>query len=385
MSDAGDGLDEALWRALAGDVGDLAPLVFGPDVPADERHRVDGVRYLLRFLAAGVLTCVEFTDPDDPEFVRFIDPRMSWGLDNPDCNYRLCAVDPSGTYRITGDPGEAPVWELQANTGHFADGRATEWRCRGSWGRDAFSDDGTGGLELVVGPFDADVTHLFLREYFGDWDARPARLAVERSDRTLPPPPDGESDLRRRVDLLRTWLDAGARCWWEWGRALAEAEPGPVEPFLAPDAATGLTGQAYGMSGYHCEPDEAVVVEVRPPACRYWGIQLATWFWETAAVGSRQVSLNHAQAVTDADGVVRIVVSHRDPGVANWLDAAGHPRGTLAVRYLDADDLPAVTQRRVPFGQLAVHLPPDTVRLDSAGRDASLRRRRASLQRRLGR
>jgi hypothetical protein len=377
-------LDASAWRAFAGDVAALAPLVFGPDVPDDERHRADGVRYLLRFLAAGVLTCVEFMDPDDPEFVRFIDPRLSWGLDNPDCNYRLCAVDPSGTYRITGDPGDSAVWELQANTGHFADGRATEWRCRASWGREAFtSSDDT--AELVVGPFDADVTHLFLREYFGDWDAPPARLAVERVDVVLPPPLASEADLAGRLDLLRTWLDDGARCWWEWGRTLAESDPGPVEPFVAPDTATGLTGQAYGMAGYRCEPGEAVIVELRPPACRYWGVQLATWFWETAAVGSRQVSLNHAQAAVDPDGVVRMVVAHEDPGVANWLDAAGHSTGTLAVRYLDADDLPAVPQTRVPLERLAEFLPSGTKRVDPIERDRSLRRRRASLQRRLSR
>jgi hypothetical protein len=139
------------------------------------------------------------------------------------------------------------------------------------------------------------------------------------------------------------------------------------------------------MGGYACGPDEAVVLEVRPPACRYWSVQLATWFWETASVGSRQISLNHTQAAVDDDGVARMVIAQRDPGVPNWLDAAGYERGTVAIRYLDADELPEVGYRTVPFDSLRDALPADTPVVDADGRDASLRRRRAELQRRMGR
>ncbi len=378
-------LGAADWDALADRVRELAPFVFGPDVPDTPLHRAEGTRYLLRFLAAGIQDCVEYMDPDDPEFVRFIDPRISWGLDNPDCNYQLCGIDPAGTYRIWGDPGEALAVELQVNTGHFADGRATEWRCVRSWSRSDLPAGPDGGIDLVVEPSEPDASYLFLRQYFGDWSARPAALCVERLDRPLPPPPRAEAEVAEKLDLLGVWLTAGTRCWWDWGRALAEGEPGPIQPFLPPASATGLTGQAYGMGGYACGPDEAVVLEVRPPDCRYWGVQLATWFWETASVGSRQISLNHTQAVVDADGVARMVVAQRDPGVPNWLDAAGYERGTVAVRYLDADDLPEVGYRTVPIDAVRDELPTGTPAIGPDERDASLRRRRAQLQRRLGR
>jgi hypothetical protein len=378
-------LGAADWDALATAVGRLAPLVFGPEVPDTTIHRAEGVRYLLRFLAAGILDTVEFMDPDDPEFVRFIDPRLSWGLDNPDCNYHLCGVDPAGTYRIWGDPGEALGWELQVNTGHFADGRVMDWRTAASWSRADLAPGPGGTPELVVGPFEPEASYLFLREYFGDWSARPAALCIERLDRPLPPPPRSEAEMADRLALLGTWLDAGARCWWEWGRGLADAEPGPIRPFLPPASATGFTGQAYGMGGYRCRPDEAVVLEFRPPRCEYWGVQLATWFWETASVGSRQVSLNHTQAAVDPDGVVRLVIAQRDPGVPNWLDAAGYEAGTVAVRFLHADELPEVGYRPVPLDRLRSVLAPTTPTVTPAQRDASLRRRRAQLQRRLGR
>lgn len=386
------------WAALAMGVGQLGPLVFGPDVPKTPLHRAEGTRYLLRFMAAGILTCVEHTDPTDPELVRFIDPRISWGLDNPDCNYRLCGIDPAGTYRLWGDPGTATAWELQVNTGHFADGRATEWRCVASL-RDEALDRGA-DVEVVIGPdppadlpagahflrTEPEATHVFLREYVGDWGAeRPGSLCMERLDVRLPAPPRTEHEIGGRLDLLGTWLDAGARCWWDWGRALAEGPVGPIEPFVAPASSTGLTGQAYGMGGYRCRPDEAVILELVPPACRYWSVALATWFWETSSTGSRQVSLNHTQAATDPDGVVRFVIAQRDPGVANWLDAAGYEAGTVAVRYLWADTVPTVGYRTVPFGRLRDELPLATRTVTPVERDAGLRARRAALQRRMRR
>ena len=37
------------------------------------------------------------------------------------------------------------------------------------------------------------------------------------------------------------------------------------------------------------------------------------------------------------DGSVRFVIAHRDPGVPNWLDTAGHQRGTVGVRWVGPD------------------------------------------------
>ena len=391
------------WAEFVGNLNELGSVLFSSELPDSELHRTEGSRYALRFLAAGILDCVEYMDPYDPEFVPCIDPRMSWGLDNPDCNYALCGVDPSGSYRIWGSPGSALTFELQLNTGHFADGRATEWKSVSSVQGDRLNRGPDGSIEIWVSPepptpsdapepwaywlqTEPQATHLFLRQYFGDWATEePASLCVERLDLLLPPPALEQQEFGRRLDLLGLWLTAGARCWSEWGRALAQSDPGPVQAFLPPSNATGLTGQAYGMGGYACGPDQAVILELVPPTCAYWSVQLATWFWESAAVGSRQVSLNHTQAVTDEDGVVRFVIAQRDPGVANWLDPAGYEQGTLAVRFLWADQLPALSYRQVPFEHVQRELPPGTKVVTPEQRSQSLRSRRADLQRRLRR
>jgi len=75
----------------------------------------------------------------------------------------------------------------------------------------------------------------------------------------------------------------------------------------------------------------------------------------------------------------RGVISHRDPGVANWLDTAGHERGTLAARFLRAERAPSPRMRRVPFEKLADALPPGTPRITPDERAERLARRREAV------
>jgi hypothetical protein len=45
------------------------------------------------------------------------------------------------------------------------------------------------------------------------------------------------------------------------------------------------------------------------------------------------MSLNGTQAQPDPDGKIRIVVTDRNPGVANWVETLGHPKGFLQFRW----------------------------------------------------
>ena len=48
---------------------------------------------------------------------------------------------------------------------------------------------------------------------------------------------------------------------------------------------------------------------------------------------NHQTSLTADQARTDPDGMIRFVISERDPGVANWLERTGHRRGYVQIRW----------------------------------------------------
>jgi len=118
-----------------------------------------------------------------------------------------------------------------------------------------------------------------------------------------------------------------------------------------------------------------VLLEVHPPDCHYWSFALGNGYWESLDWSRRQSSLNDRQAVLDADGVFRAVISQRDPGVPNWLDPQGHAQGTLFGRYLRTRDMPEPVLRAVPFEELLHCLPEATPRVSSRERSAALRGR----------
>jgi hypothetical protein len=136
------------------------------------------------------------------------------------------------------------------------------------------------------------------------------------------------------------------------------------------------------MAPWRCAADETVVLEFHPPACRMWGISLCDRYWQSIEFADRQSSINSAQARLSRGGAFVGVISHDDPGVANWFDPGGHTEGTIAVRYLLADGVPTVRYRTVPRADLDVSLPDDVPRLPVAERAQLLARRRLAVARR---
>ena len=60
----------------------------------------------------------------------------------------------------------------------------------------------------------------------------------------------------------------------------------------------------------------------------------------------RPVSYTPSRTKTDADGRVRLVMAHRDPGVHNWLDTQGFRCGNLTYRHM-LEGKPAALNTRV--------------------------------------
>jgi hypothetical protein len=399
-SDPGDPrlVEGRSWADLCQALARASHRVLGEGVPDAPRDRAEGFRYLTRFLAAGIAVCVEHADPDDPVFVRMIDHKMKWGLDAPDCLYLYASVKGGARYRIHGHRGSANHIDIQVNFGHFAQGDIASWGTIASVGGDELrtADDGSFELVLAAEPrsgnwlrLGPDAEFVLVRQYFADWEnERPADLVIERLDGEGPIAPPRTDRMAARLDGLATWIERGGALWEQMSRGLLGMPANTLvvhRPEAGASDRAGMAGQAYGMGNFACGPDEAVILSFRPPACRHWSVSLANYYWESLDYESRQSSLNHHQARLDRDGVFRGVIAHRDPGVANWLDTAGHERGTLALRFLLAAEAPAVEARVVPWSRVRDALPPDTATVDPDERARRLARRRRAVWRRFRR
>ena len=180
--------------------------------------------------------------------------------------------------------------------------------------------------------------------------------------------------------MVSDWLRTQSSYFEKSVRFHLSSDPSTLPQLPIPEA---FQDNVYLNGHYRCASDEAVILDVTPPHAAYWGFQLASLQWEAMPYHERQTSLNFRQARLDADGHLRIVISHDDPGVPNWFDTSGRTLGLLSGRYYKATSVPLPKLEVVPVASVREHLPRDTPQVTATERQATLRRRRESAFRRL--
>jgi hypothetical protein len=213
----------------------------------------------------------------------------------------------------------------------------------------------SGDFEVILSPdevpgdwlrTDAGSRAVIARQYFLDRQAEePAKYRIEVLDETPPDPPMDDLGfaraLRTTAGFVKAATDLAVRR-AEGMRAMPNRfiEAGEHGPFRTPD-------NDYLACWYQLDEDEALVIDVQPPECRYWGVHLANRWGQSMDHRTRRTALNARTAVPDADGTVRIGVAGTDPALPNWLDTAGHRQGWVLFRWLLADDTVVPSVERI--------------------------------------
>ena len=101
----------------------------------------------------------------------------------------------------------------------------------------------------------------------------------------------------------------------------------------------------------------------------------------------QQTSLNIDASHHNDDGTYTIVISPKDPGVANWVSTGGLNQGTVSIRFQDLPEEletpPTVTTSRVvTLDELPDFLPPGTEYVDQDGRDDQIAARQKGFNKR---
>jgi len=259
---------------------------------------------------------------------------------------------------------------------------------------DELALDGAGRFSLMLSaekptdwqgdwhPLNPAARSLSLRQASYDWGAeREARIAIERTDLALAPRRWSEADIAERLMALCAYPKRLAGM--AMGFIAGQQQKGLWNAFEHDDWAErgGVEGQHYYQGLFRLEPDCALVLETDlPETVRYWNVQLNDMRWNTLDWMNHQCSLNGGQASIDADGKFRALISMKDPGIANWLDPAGHAQGSIMLRWTGASSGPAPTLSCVAVGDVLQQLGSGARRVTPEERRRSLRARRRAVQ-----
>ena len=372
------------WSHLMRRLGDAAQIVESDPANRNSVDLAAGMRHLLVLLAAGIDEALRF-DPDPILCVQRASTNdvVSWGMECPDCLYTRATMHGGESYRLFGNRGTARYVGLQTMDGIASTANALV---------DELDADADGNFEVVLSTEEHDGNWmriegahptLTVRHFFYDWDTEaPSSLRIERISEPMQrnaPAVERDTVVSRQLVALGDFVHDNLDFFLRFGEAA------PPNGFLPPIDRTAMGAAAENkpvIGRWELGPDEALILEVEPPQGVYWSFSLGNPWWETIHYGRHQSSLNAHQTVVDSDGLVRVVLCGRDPGVANWLDTAGFSNGAMILRCVRTATAPTPRARVVAFDEIASALPADTSRITAAERASIIERRRRAVHER---
>ena len=355
-------LDGRTWSEFCDALKQAGEVVLRPGSPGDVFDRAEGYRYLSRLARVAIESYVEFADPAAPVLRRPAHETVKIGADNPDNYYQSAAISGEYEYRLRGRRGSVHYLGFGTYAGNYGSGGR-----RGQSGYIEAADleiDSEGRFEILLScrepesgdwlPMEPDTSSLIVRQTFQDRSSEKiAELTLERVGAEGPPAPLSPEALDAGLAAAAAYVEGTASLFCDWSEGFREEcnSLPPFDPAIA-RAAHGDPHIQYYHGYWELGPEDALLIEVTPPVCEYWNFQLNNHWMESLDYRYHRIDLNHHGAALQADGSVRLIVAHRDPGLPNWLDTAFHQRGTMCLRWVRAESHPQPKARVVPLADL---------------------------------
>ncbi|MDH5447172.1 MAG: hypothetical protein OEY52_16605 [Gammaproteobacteria bacterium] len=366
-----------------------APWVTKSSNPVKERAAAE--RQLKHQLSAALDQGFILHNPMQPEF-RLINQHNQFGLVNPDNRYYMANISTPGTYIIRGRLGTSADVQIQLAP-EFTDdpnpipvsvlSKPELKRNKNGEFEITISDTDPGGNWLNNTNDKSKAANVLIRESFMDWENEVGGTwYIERVDkRGEPSPLPTRAEVDRQYRIAADYLVDTANAWVELVSFLLGKLPTCA---MTPPDDTKLPGQ-YSSSGvFPMNPDQAVIITLKKACARYQAIQVGDLWFNSLDYCHRQTSLTMEQARPSSDGRYRIVLSSRDPGVANWLDPAGASTAFVFARWQGLEDGYEFTCSDIPhvevvnFDSLREHLPADEPEFTDQDRADQLAARQAA-------
>lgn len=366
-----------------------AELLEKTGAPQDDALRAQLWRQFVMNLSQGYFLNFQST-PEHPEFSPFENSAFL-AQPNPDGVYYYAPVDGKGSYRITGERGNAPV--VGFALGNRVIGMdPLPGKGLGNYDIDDLEMDQNGRFEVIFStekpkgysgnwlPLPPESDFILVRQFSYDWGKeQDIRIAIERLDTPTTKPVITPEQIDKKLrHLLGGYVKnlSGISI----GAVERTADSGFVNTFRLNTFQELGNGEDWPQAYFECvfelADDEALLLESELPENRpYWNVQVIDNFWNQVDFVYRQSSLNGHQAVIDGDGKFRAVLSHQDPGIHNWLDTGGNNRGMMIGRWYRCSSQPTPTLTKIKLSEVAEYLTDNTPKCSNEERADALRQR----------
>ena len=343
-------------------------------MPATDLDIAEGERYLTHLFRVG---CELFMEghADHPQFQKIVTPTMKLMGDNADAFYFHTQINSNRRYRIRGKLTGEVYLSLTVYTGEqpgsWSTGVATALNSR------QFDIAEDGSFEIIAGPNEVGrnrlqlssdsleiiTRHYFMNDSYAACDPMVSPLiSIENLDPVAPPAAPSDQSTSDALHALNRFIRANSierplmnpLDTPDWFSLTPNTLGQPQKWNPASDAGGwGAVDNAYSAGRFDLQADEALIIEGRMPQCVFANVLLWNRYLQTFDYRYRQVSLNKKQLKQNPDGSFKIVLSHQDPGVDNWLDTEGRQTGIVYWRFLLAEgELASITTTKIKFAEL---------------------------------
>jgi len=331
------------WEEFCDNLKAAGASLMYPGTPRTGFDQAEGARYLSRLTRAGLEAFVEYNDPSFPVLRRMVHETVKMGADNPDNFYFNAQIDGSKyEYRITGKRNTVHYFGLFTQNGDYGstgglapcgqlDHREIHYGPDGSFEVILSREKrGENWLKIEVGTGLVIVRQTFLNRL----EEVPAELRIENLDGRVAPDPITPDMVVEGLKTAGRFVGRAYLLFARWANGFKKhANRLPLFDPATSKAAGGDPNIIYYHSYWKLGPDEKLVVEVKPPDCDSWNFQLNNYLMESLDYRYFTVCINKATAIYEPDGSVTVIVAHKDPGHANWLNTCGHSEGTMCWRW----------------------------------------------------
>ncbi len=376
-------LDGRAWEDFCDTLKAAGSIVIRETPDGDPQDRVEGFRYLTRMMLMANARVIEQRTPGTrPQRIGIIPPPMQGGMgvQSPNQDHIVQAVNPKYRYRITGTAGDVythlSAWSppVPDDVGATAVGLDAEDQLEvfnpnmaltphTAYLTDFADADGTVDFVLSVEePADGSAwmsmapttRELMGRVVYDDrtTQARP-RLQIQCLDehpRPLTPEPE---DMAVRLAVAAQLVLGLQSDYGGWTRDLLTRENQTRYTKEWYERIGGSPDDRIFEFGYWRVPQgKALVIEFEEPQTQHWNFQLCNhWMENLANYATGQGYIDKENAVRDGS-IVRIVVAHSDPGVPNWIEPVTHDHGVMGARFVRPATEPRVSCRLVDLENL---------------------------------